>query len=77
MKRGRKPKSMSHELTSICIGAELTPEDVAFGKAMEEWKLINKCRFPSWSQVLEVIKSQGYRRVAPAVAPATAIPKSL
>ncbi|MGL4462907.1 MAG: hypothetical protein ACRC1K_12225 [Planctomycetia bacterium] len=40
------------------------PEEIEFMRAMDEYKR-EYCRpFPTWSEVLEVLKSLGYRRVA-------------
>jgi hypothetical protein len=43
---------------------ELTPEQFGFVMAMDEYKRANKRPFPSWTEVLEVIKYLGYRKVA-------------
>jgi hypothetical protein len=43
---------------------ELNQEQFDFVMAMDEYKRANKRPFPSWTEVLEVIKYLGYRRVA-------------
>jgi len=43
---------------------ELNPEQFQFVMAMDEYKRANKRPFPSWTEVLEVIKYLGYRKVA-------------
>jgi hypothetical protein len=48
-------------------GAELTPRQIDFGKAMEAYKRKNHRPHPTYSQVLDVIDSMGYRLVAPAL----------
>jgi hypothetical protein len=60
-------------------------EETDFMKAMDRYKRENRRPFPTWSEVLEVMRSLGYRRVAeptdlpgngprkPAVAPAEAL----
>ena len=60
-------------------------EETDFMKAMDRYKRENRRPFPTWSEVLEVMRSLGYRRVAeptelpgngpkkPAVAPVEAI----
>lgn len=48
-------------------GADLTPAQVAFGQALQAWKLKHRCPFPTYSQVLDVVVALGYRCVAPAV----------
>ncbi len=43
---------------------ELSPEQFEFVMAIDEYKRANKRPFPSWTEVLEVIKYLGYRKVA-------------
>lgn len=43
---------------------ELNSEQFEFVMAMDEYKRMNKRPFPSWTEVLEVIKYLGYRKVA-------------
>jgi hypothetical protein len=40
------------------------PEDSTFMKAMDRYKRENRRPFPTWSEVLEVFRSLGYRKVA-------------
>lgn len=44
---------------------ELDEEQFEFVMAIDEYKRSNKRPFPSWTEVLEVIKYLGYRKVAP------------
>lgn len=44
---------------------ELSEEQLEFVLAIDEYKRVNKKPFPSWTEVLEVIKYLGYRKVAP------------
>jgi hypothetical protein len=39
-------------------------EEIAFMKAMDQYKRDNRRPFPTWSEVLEVLHALGYRRVA-------------
>ena len=43
---------------------DYTDEETAFMKAMECYKRENRRPFPTWSEVLEVLASLGYRKVA-------------
>src|SRR5213593_4008039 len=43
-------------------------EEIAFMKAMDQYKRANRRPFPTWSEVLEVLRSLGYRKVAEATA---------
>src|SRR5262245_33384822 len=43
-------------------------EEIIFMKAMDAYKRANRRPFPTWSEVLEVLHSLGYRKVAEATA---------
>ena len=43
--------------------ADLTPEQIEFGAAMERYMRIRHRPFPTWHEVLEVLLALGYRRV--------------
>ena len=43
---------------------EMTNEQFEFLMAVNEYKRVNKRPFPTWTEVLDVIKALGYRRVA-------------
>lgn len=43
---------------------EMPAEVLEFIQAIDEYKRINRRPFPSWSEVLEVLKALGYNRVA-------------
>lgn len=43
---------------------DYTDEETFFMKAMERYKRENRRPFPTWSEVLEVLRSLGYRKVA-------------
>jgi hypothetical protein len=40
---------------------DYSEEEIAFMKAMDLYKRANRRPFPTWSEVLEVIRSLGYR----------------
>jgi len=42
----------------------MTDEQFEFLMAIEEYKRVNARPFPTWTEVLEVIKALGYRKVA-------------
>ncbi len=42
---------------------EMTDEQFEFLMAINEYKKLNKKAFPSWTEVLDVIKALGYRKV--------------
>lgn len=39
-------------------------EEIEFMKAMDQYKRDNRRPFPTWSEVLEVLRALGYRKVA-------------
>ena len=41
-------------------------EEILFMKAMDQYKRDNRRPFPTWSEVLEVLRSMGYRKIAEA-----------
>jgi hypothetical protein len=41
-------------------------EEIEFMKAMDQYKRDNRRPFPTWSEVLEVLRAIGYRKVAEA-----------
>jgi len=43
-------------------------DEIIFMKAMDQYKRANRRPFPTWSEVLEVLRSLGYRRVEEATA---------
>ena len=43
-------------------------EEITFMKAMDQYKRDNRRPFPTWSEVLEVLRALGYRKVADATA---------
>jgi hypothetical protein len=42
---------------------EYTEEEVCFMTAIDQYKRANRRPFPTWSEVLEVLRSLGYRKV--------------
>ena len=45
-------------------------DEIEFMKAMDQYKRENRRPFPTWSEVLEVLRAIGYRRVAePSIMP--------
>ncbi len=49
---------------------DYSDEEIIFMKAMDAYKRANRRPFPTWSEVLEVLRALGYRKVAaPSVMP--------
>jgi hypothetical protein len=43
---------------------DYSDEEIDFMKSMDQYKRDNRRPFPTWSEVLEVLRSLGYRKVA-------------
>ena len=43
---------------------EMTPDVLEFITAIDEYKRSNRRPFPSWSEVLEILKTLGYSRTS-------------
>jgi hypothetical protein len=64
LERRRGPGRRRSDSRRSAEEGELNPEQFEFVMAMDEYKRTNKRPFPSWTEVLEVIKYLGYRKVA-------------
>ena len=42
----------------------MTDEQFTFLRAINEYKQVNRRPFPTWTEVLDVMKALGYRKVA-------------
>lgn len=62
--RRRGPGRRRSEDRRAAEEGEMTEEQFAFLKAVDEYKRVNKRPFPSWTEVLDVVKALGYRKVA-------------
>jgi hypothetical protein len=47
---------------------DYSDEEIIFMKAMDQYKRANRRPFPTWSEVLEVLRSLGYRKTEVATA---------
>jgi len=51
---------------SICnelhAGADYTPEELEFLKAIDEYKRLHRRPFPTWREVLHVLRSLGWKK---------------
>src|SRR3954467_3171300 len=58
---------------------DYSDEEIVFMKAMDQYKRANRRPFPTWSEVLEVLRALGYRKTAePTALPGVPIqPKAL
>ena len=59
----RKVERRRHIDPTTCE-RDYSEDEVSFMKAMDEYKRKSGRQFPTWSEVLEVIRCLGYRQVA-------------
>src|SRR5262245_38664932 len=64
LERRRGPGRRRVESRRSAEEGELNDEQFEFVMAIDEYKRKNKRPFPSWTEVLEVIKYLGYRKVS-------------
>ena len=62
--RRRGPGRRRSDLRRAAEEGEMTDEQLEFIMAIDEYKRVNNRPFPTWTEVLEVIKLLGYRKVA-------------
>lgn len=64
LERRRGPGRRRPESRRLAEEGELSDEQFQFVMAIDEYKRLNRRPFPTWTEVLEVIKYLGYRKVA-------------
>lgn len=64
LERRRGPGRRRSDIRRTAEEGEMTDELLEFVLAIDEYKRLNNRPFPSWSEVFEVIRYLGYRRVA-------------
>ena len=62
--RRRGPGHRRTEERRCAEEGEMTDEQFEFLMAMDQYKRANQRPFPTWTEVLEVLKALGYRKVA-------------
>jgi len=65
LERRRGPGIRLSEERKAAEEGEMTAEQFEFIKAIEAYKRVNKRLFPTWTEVLEVVRQLGYRKVLP------------
>ncbi len=59
----REPGERRRQVDPTTCERDYTDDEIAFMKAMDQYKRDNRRPFPTWSEVLEVLRALGYRRV--------------
>lgn len=63
LERRRGPGRRRSDDRKAAEEGEMTAEQFEFIMAIETYKKVNKRMFPTWTEVLEVIRQLGYRKV--------------
>lgn len=61
--RRRGPGKRIPEERKAAEEGQMTDEQFEFLMVIDQYKKVNRRPFPSWTEVLEVIKAMGYRKV--------------
>ena len=64
LERRRGPGRRRSEDRKSAEEGQMSDEQFNFLMAIEQYKKQNKKAFPTWTEILEVIKALGYRKVA-------------
>ena len=64
LERRRGPGRRRTDFTRSAEEGQMTPEQFLFVAAIDAYKRVNHVPYPTWTQVLEVIRKLGYRKTA-------------
>lgn len=59
----REPGERRRQVDPTTCERDYTDEEITFMKAIDQYKRDNRRPFPTWSEVLEVLRALGYRKV--------------
>ena len=62
LERRRGPGRRRNDFMKSADEGEMTPEQFLFIKGVDAFKRVNQRPFPTWTEVLEVIRKLGYRK---------------
>ena len=62
LERRRGPGRRRSDFMKSAEEGEMTPEQFLFIKAIDAYKRVNDRPFPTWTEVLEVVRKLGYRK---------------
>ena len=65
LERRRGPGRRRVDFRREAEEGEMNPEQFEFIMAVETYKKVNKKLYPTWTEVLEVVRQLGYRKVLP------------
>ncbi len=64
LERRRGPGRRRTDFMKSAEEGEMTPEQFLFIKAIDAYKRVNHRPFPTWTEVLEIIRKLGYRKTS-------------
>jgi hypothetical protein len=62
--KDRRQGERRRQIDPTTCERDYSEEEITFMKAMDQYKRDNRRPFPTWSEVLEVLRALGYRKVA-------------
>ena len=65
LERRRGPGRRRSDFAKAAEEGEMTGEQFLFIKAIDAYKRVNQTPFPTWTEVLEIIRKLGYRKTQP------------
>ncbi|MEX0654959.1 MAG: hypothetical protein WD534_09665 [Phycisphaeraceae bacterium] len=65
LERRRGPGRRRNDFVKAADEGEMSPEQFLFLKAIDAYKRVNNRPYPTWTEVLEVIRKLGYRKTQP------------
>lgn len=65
LERRRGPGRRLSDDRKAAEEGEMTAEQFEFIMAIETYKKVNKRFYPTWTEILEIVKQLGYRKVVP------------
>ena len=65
LERRRGPGRRRTDFAKAAEEGEMTPEQFLFIKAIDAYKRVNQRPFPTWTEVLEILRKLGYRKTQP------------
>jgi hypothetical protein len=63
-KERRQSGERRRQIDPTTCERDYNEEEILFMKAMDQYKRDNRRPFPTWSEVLEVLRALGYRKIA-------------
>jgi hypothetical protein len=63
-RRGERRGERRRQVDPTTCERDYNEDEIAFMKAMDQYKRDNRRPFPTWTEVLEVLWALGYRKVA-------------